>query len=325
MSSFLNSVKADLLDRRLLPLVAAVAVVLVAAIGYAVFGGGSSGSTQVASIAPGPVVPSTGVAISQSTSNSAVAETTGGVADQHHGHARNPFTPLAQPKSAQVAASATTAPSTASAPSTGTASTGSGESSAPAKPAPAKPAPAPAKPKTVYHVALLFGVIPAGATPQTVQLTPYENIKLMAPLPSSGHALAVYRGVTAGGKSATFTLVGEAILHGQGKCLPSASQCEALDLHPGQAEQLEYLAPGALTATTYELRVVSIASSKASAAAVKGMLAHQSKAGRALLRSQGLLSMPFLRYSTAPGVLVFAPHHAFGARAHAAHRRHHGR
>ena len=48
MTDFLSSLKADLLDRRLLPLVALVAVGLVAAVAYAVLGGGSSAATPTA-------------------------------------------------------------------------------------------------------------------------------------------------------------------------------------------------------------------------------------------------------------------------------------
>jgi hypothetical protein len=163
-------------------------------------------------------------------------------------------------------------------------------------------------------VAVLFGTLPSSVTP----LTPYENLKLLTPLPSTGQALLVFRGVTAGGKSATFTLVGEApILHGEGACLPSASQCEALDLQPGKSEQLEYLSPLGQP-VTYELTVVSIASSKASSAAVKNALRGESKAGRALLGHDGLMSIPYLHYSAAKGVLVFSGHGAFAARARGA-------
>ncbi len=125
----------------------------------------------------------------------------------------------------------------------------------------------------------------------------------------------VYRGVTAGGKSATFTLVGEAILHGTGSCLPSASQCQAVDLKPEQVEKLEVIESG--LAVTYELEVVSITSAKAVAGSLKSLLAHnESKAGRELLRHAGLLSIPYLSYSSQPGVLVFAAHNASAARAH---------
>jgi hypothetical protein len=166
---------------------------------------------------------------------------------------------------------------------------------------------------------VLFGQLPISATSQ---LTPYENLKLLTPLPSSTQALIVFRGVTAGGKSATFTLIGEAILHGEGTCLPSATQCEAIDLRSGQTEQLEYLSASGQV-VSYELKVVSITADKASSAAFKDALHGESKAGRELLSHDRLTAIPYLHYSAAAGVLVFAGHHAFAARAHSAgHGRH---
>jgi hypothetical protein len=314
MSAFLSSVKADLADRRLLPLVALVALALVAALAYTVFGGGSSASTPVAATPRGTVAPA-GVAISQATPEKAVAEMTGGTSEQHHGSAHDPFTPLAQPKA--KTATASTTKTTGTSPTTGASSSGSsgsGSSSpnsggssptAPAKPsAPSKPS-APAKPKTVYHVAVLFGELPAGATPQTAQLTPFENLKLLSPLPSAKQPLIVFRGVTLAGKSATFTLVSEAILRGPGACLPSTTQCEAIDLRSGQTEQLEYLS-AAGQPVIFELRIVSIVSSEASSAAFKNVLRGESKAGRELLGHAGLDAIPDLHYSSQIGVLVFA-------------------
>jgi hypothetical protein len=320
MSEFLNSVKADLLDRRLLPLVAVVALALVAAVAYAVLGGGSTASTPAAAVSTGPAAAtaSTGVAISQTSTENAVAETTGGASVQHRGSSRNPFAPLAGAKSSTKVASAGTpaasSPSSTSGSGSSTSSAGGSSPTTPSKPA------TPAKPKTVYHVAVLFGVLPAGSTPQTVQLTPYEDLKLLTPLPSVKQPLIVFRGVTAGGKSATFTLVSEAILHGNAACLPSASQCEAIDLQPGQSEQLEYISASGQP-ESYELRIVSISPSQASSAAVKNLLRGESKGGRELLKHAGLLAVPDLRYSSQPGVLVFAGHPAFAARAHAAARR----
>lgn len=325
MTGFLSSLKADLLDRRLLPLVALVAVALVAALAYAVLGGGSNAATPAAAVSTGPARASSGLGVSQKTSETAVAETTGGGSTQHRGVAHNPFALLPEAKKA-LAASTTpsSSPTTSTSTSSSSAASGSGSSSpssgesTPTTPStPSKPS-TPAKPKTVYHVAVLFGTLPTSATP----LTPYENLKLLTPLPSTGQALIVFRGVVAGGKSATFTLVGEAILHGEGACLPSASQCEAIDLRAGQSEQLEYLPPSG-QAVTYQLTVVSIASSKASGASVKNALRGESKAGRELLRHADLTSIPYLHYSAATGVLVFAGHGAFAARAHSAgHSRH---
>ena len=169
-------------------------------------------------------------------------------------------------------------------------------------------------------MAVLFGVLPAGAAAGSAQLTPYENLKLLTPLPGAKQPLIVFRGVTAGGKSATFTLVGEAILHGQAKCLPNAERCEAIDLRAGQSELLEYLPPEGQT-VTYELKLVSIASGKASSAAVKSVLGDESKVGRELLIHAGLQAIPDLSYSSQAGVLVFTAHHAFAASAHGAEAR----
>ncbi len=330
MTDFLSSLKADLLDRRLLPLVAVVAVALVAAIAYVEFGG-STATTPRAGASTGPATASSGLATSQKTSENAVAEVTSGTSNQHKGTAHNPFTPLPEAK-AKTAATSTTS-GTSSTPSGGssssTSASGSGSSSAtPAAPtptpttpaAPAKPS-TPAKPKTIYHVAVLFGALPTTTTP----LTPYVDLKLLTPLPSSEQPLVVFRGVTAGGKSATFTLVGEApILHGEGACLPSASQCEALDLQTGKAEQLEYLSSSGQV-VSYELKVVSIVSGKASSSAFKSAMRGESKAGRELLRHAGLTSIPYLHYSSQMGVLVFAEHSAFGTGAHVAAHGRHGR
>jgi hypothetical protein len=324
MSDFLGSMKADLLDRRMRPLLALVSVALLAAVGYAALGGGSSSSTTppAATSAPPGSLGTSGIAVSQapSGSNQAVAETTSGSAQQRGGASRDPFTPLPSPP---VTSAATTPAATGTAGSkasgSGSSSTSSSESSSKTStettPAP-KPS-TPAKPETVYHVAALFGIVPAGTPPASAQLTPYLNLKRQAPLPSAKLPLIVFRGVTAGGKSATFTLVGEAILRGVAKCLPSASQCQAIELKTGQTEEFEYLPPTG-AAVTYELRLVSIESSKATASAARRAFRGESKAGRELLRRVGLVAVPGLRYSQAKGVLVSARRPASVARAHLA-------
>jgi hypothetical protein len=323
MSDFLTSVKADLLDRRLLPIVALVALALVAAIAYTVLGGGSSAATPTASVATGSTV-SPGLAASQSTSEKAVAETTGGVSQQRHGYARNPFTPLPEPKEkTQVAATSGSSPSSSTTSSSTSAGSGSQSSGGSSPTTPSQPS-TPTKPKTVYHVSVQFGVIPTGVTPAQAQLQTLNDVKLLTPLPSAQQPLIVFRGVTAGGKSATFTIAGEEILHGEGNCLPSASQCEAIDLKAGQTEQLEYISVTG-QALLDELRVVSIVSDKATSAAFTSILRSESVAGRKLLEHAGLIAIPDLHYSAQTGVLVFAGHPAFAARARAAARRRHGR
>lgn len=337
MNEFFNSLKTDLTDRRLVPFVALVLVALIAAIGYVVLGGGSSSSSVPTASAPpvsAPAAIAGGLAISQTAPEKAVAETTDGSSAQRQGPARNPFDVLpavakanaaAAAAAAKAAAAATKSSSAGATPSSGSGSEPSskGGGSTPTPTEPSKPS-KPVKPQIVYHVAVLFGVTPAATTPPGTPLTSYQNLKLQTALPNVKQPLVVYRGVTAGGKSATFTLVGEAILHGAATCLPSVTQCQAIDMKPGQTEQLEFLQGG--QTITYELQIVSITSSKASTAAVRSLLAHgQSKAGRELLRRAGLQSIPYLSYSSQVGVLVFAPRRASAARAHTAARHRRGR
>jgi hypothetical protein len=330
MNDFLLSVKADLSDRRLLPAVGLVGVCLIAALAYALLGGGSAPAPQTSAVTPS-ATPASGLNVSEPATEKAVAETTDGFKEQQGGHSRDPFSAIAGTASSAPASSSSSSSSSSGGSSEASGSTGSGTSSGSAsggtEPAPSESSKSgttkKSKAKTVYDVAVEFGVLPAGTTPEAAQLTAYAKLKLQTPLPDAKQPLLVFRGVTAKGKSATFTLVGEAILSGTGACLPNASQCQAVDLKPGETEQLSYLAPNGET-TVYELRVISIASAKAKASAAKSGGWPESKEGRELLRHSGLIAVPDLRYSSQPGVLVFAGHGAFASRAHAAvlpHRR----
>jgi hypothetical protein len=323
MTDFLGSLKSDLLDRRILPIVLLLAAALVGALAYAVLGGGSSAATPAPVASPvsplSTAASASSISVTQAptATGQPVAETTSGSVHRSLGASRNPFAPLPGAK----AASASTTPgasasagSEASSPSTTGASTTTSESTSGATPAPeSKPSPSKSKKQTVYTVAALFGAVPPGSPSPSPSLTPYEHLKRQQPLPSSTAPLVVFRGVTAGGKSASFTLVGEAILRGGGACLPNASQCEAIDLKPGQVEELEYVPPEG-AAVIYQLQVVSIDASKASASAARRSFRAESKAGLRFLRAAGLAALPGLRYSADKGVLVFAGHSAFADR-----------
>jgi hypothetical protein len=313
MTSFLNSLKADLLDRRLLPLVVVVVVALVAAVGYVVVGGGSSASAPAGPTGVTPAGPPAGISVSEIHPEKAVAETTGGGSQRHNkGVSSNPFTPLPEPKEKTAKTVAANAPASSSS----STSTSTESSSPPSESSSPKPAPAPSKPKPIYHVAVLFGALPAPGTPEgELQLTPYENLKLLAPLPSSSDPLIVYRGVTSAGKSATFTIVGEVILGGQAKCLPNDAQCTTIELSPGQAETFEFMTAAGQPVVD-ELRLVTITASNGSNANVESVLRGESKAGRELLEHEGLDEIPGLRYSAQQGVLVFAGHSGFSGHAH---------
>ncbi len=336
MSDFLHSLKSDLLDKRFLPVLALLGAALVAALAYAVLGGGSSTHrTSLASsgASSGGATVSTGITIHQVTTNpnEAVSETTSGSSDQHSGHARNPFTPLpsSKPKATAAASSTTSSGGSSTGSSSGSSGSSSGSSGSSSgasqgsggtstsgtSPEPAKPKP----PRQVYQVNVLFGVAPAGTPSQNIQLTSFNDLTRLDPLTAGGEAPLVFAGVTAGGHSAVFTLVREVILHGPAVCRPSASQCQAIQLAPSQSEELEYVQPSG-QALIYKIALVSITPVKASAAKAARVFHAESKAGRDLLRRAGLSALPGLRYSLDKGVVVvLRGHRAFGA--HAARRR----
>jgi hypothetical protein len=328
MKSFLQSLRSDLLDRRFLPVLALLGVALVAALAFAVLGGGSSTSSTppVTGASTGVTGPAGAVAISQApAANEAVAETTNG-AHPHAGAPRNPFTPLpsTKAKSAAVASSssskatpASSSGSSSSHPSGSSTSSGAASPSTPAKPSPPKPKPKPAQ--KVYKVDVLFGAAPVGTPPQNIPLTAFDNLTRLSPLAVNGEAPLVFTGVTIGGASAIFTVVREVFLHGPAVCYPSASQCQAIQLAPGQSEELEYTLPSGQT-LVYRLQLVSITAVKASAAKAAGAFHATSHAGRALLRSAGLSALSGLRYSTDTGVIVVGTHRSFRAHAASHHR-----
>jgi hypothetical protein len=159
----------------------------------------------------------------------------------------------------------------------------------------------------VYVVDVLYGLAPT--TPgQLSQLTPYAGLERLEPLPSASDPRIVYAGVDASGKDALFTLAGEAILKGQGTCLPRPTQCEALALAQGQTEEFGYLDASGQS-VVYELKVVSIAKHQASAATA-ARLNRGVRAGQALMRRLAPAFMRHLRFSSARGVLVYATHYA---------------
>jgi len=288
MIELLQSIRADLLSRRLLPFVVLAALALIGAVAFTVTGGGASSSPT--SLANVPSVPVTGastlpVAVASANPNEAVSETPGGVRYQSQGPTRDPFVPLPSPP-ASKSESAATAGSPASSGNTGGSSSSGGSAASGSSggsgggqkvPAPA-PAPAPkkqSKPQLGYDVSVLFG--PASATPgQPATLAPYQSLKLGQPFPSKQDVRITFERVTANGSGAVFKLLAPPILHGTGACLPSNSECQAIDLEAGHSEELEYVEANGQV-VVYELQVVSIAK-KDSAGAARA--ARKAKAAR---------------------------------------------
>lgn len=324
MNELLQSLKADLTDRRMLPLLALLGVALVGAIAYAVVGGGSGASAPAVASAPVNVGPkSANLAVSEAGANpnAALSETTDGHGYRHQSGTRSPFASLNPPKKPAKASSSSSSGAGGGSGSTGKGAGGAAVPSVPSTPGGEEPetppvgaTPAePTKPKKhkqekqpVYVVEAQFGVSSSVAGAPS-QLTPYPNLKRMQPLPSPEDAKVLYTGVDAAGE-AVFTIAGEAILKGEGKCMPSPTQCEAIALVAGHEEEFGYLEASGAT-TTYELKVVSITRLQASAARAAS-LERRDHAGAALVRRLAPSVLDDLHFSARRGVLVFAtPHH----------------
>lgn len=275
MNDLLQSLRSDLLSRRLLPFVALALLVLVVAVGYALGGAGSSVAPHAA---PPPSAPAQQAALAVTAAapnpNAAESETPGGLRYQAGGATRNPFTPLPEPKTAAAKTAASTSSSTSSSKSSAGGSSGtpggagagksSGTEPGPTPPKPASPSKPATKPSFPYDVSILFGKLPATAG-QAVTLPPYQNLQPQRPLPSASDARIALARVSGNAKSVVFALLAPPILRGPGLCLPSPSECHQLGLAPGQAEELEYIEEDG-QALVYELKTVSIVKSSSQAA-----------------------------------------------------------
>ncbi len=274
MNEILQSLKSDLLDRRMLPILVLLLAAVAGAVAYTVLAGSGSSGTP-ASAAAGPVAPPTqgpALAVQQAAANpnGALAETTDGARYQHNPGKHDPFTPLPgavkQEKVAPTSTSSATSTSASeskSSASTGGSSTTSTQPTQPTKPAAPTKKP---KPKPAYVVNLQFGQLPTTPVPgETAQLAPYE-LRARKQLPSASDPKIIFTGVHGNPFEAIFALTTEVIPKGEGVCLPSTSQCESIELAAGKSEQLEYLEPTGQS-VVYELKVVSIARPEGASAA----------------------------------------------------------
>jgi hypothetical protein len=273
MSGILKSLKADLLDRRLLPILLLVGALLAGALAYTILAGGSNASegagssSAVVSPHPTSTTPGSNLAVTQAPANqhAAVSETTDGGAYQHKPGSRNPFAQLSspKPKSAPTVAS----PSPASSSTNSTKATTPNEESKSQSSSPSSGGSTPSKPSTpvthtpkktrkvVETVGLEFGPVVAN---EPSQLVPYTSVQVGQQLPSSQNSRLIFTGLYNGRKQAVFSLSEEAILKGPAICLPSATQCEKLLMKAGQTEELGYLEADGQT-VTYELQLQTIA------------------------------------------------------------------
>ncbi|HEX2015990.1 MAG TPA: hypothetical protein VGN69_04785 [Solirubrobacteraceae bacterium] len=139
---------------------------------------------------------------------------------------------------------------------------------------------------------------PAGA------LRPRPDPVRLTPLPSAGDPQVVFLGVLRGGRRASFLLSSRATATGDGRCRPSPSSCQVLDLAPGETEFLDVRDP-ARGLVQYELDLVGIgARHLPNRVRAVRLRRRESHAGRRLVNGSASPALSHLTYSVSLGALV---------------------
>lgn len=291
--SALRNIWADLVEKRLWPIALLLLAGLIAVPVVLARGGGNGGGSD----APDAV------AVSSSPRTGGAEIITLDVAPKarrHDGRGRDPFVQPkgSTPEKAKALESATTGDTSGG----GAAAKGG----APADPAePAKPAPAKPKPSgPTYTADLRFG--------QADSMRTLRDVARLTPLPSADSPFFVFLGVKAGGKTLVFMVSSDAKATGDGKCRPSKSACETIELQAGDTEFFDLTTDEGVE--QYQMDVISIhkVSSKSSAKkSGRSSTGRASKSQRRLLRKvlAGRAShlMGSYRWATDRGVLVHVP------------------
>jgi len=304
--SLVRNVWNDLVEKRLWP-VAIVLVVALVAVPVLLTRGQSSTTPATEVATAGPAGPAPGTAV-VSLAPSASGPT------NRAGKVRNPFAQAAGPA---PTAATSTAPSSSSGQGSSASSGGGGTTTTPSSSTPAPTPTAPVKKKTrpdaldTYRVSLRFGQAGAQHT--------LHNVARLAPLPSSRAPFFVFLGVLQDGKTAVFLVSSDAAATGDGKCRPSPTDCETIEMKAGDTEFFDVSFGGA-GVVQYQLDVLSVRRRKSDTTAVAARShKREARAGRSSLRAviaAGELGVTHYVYSSKLGVLKRVRQLKAGASAH---------
>jgi hypothetical protein len=334
--NFLRSIRADLVDKRLLPVVVVLAALVVLIPVGAVALTGSGSSSQPA-IGPPPAVTPPPGAPSPAKALAAVAGPDIPAAKHYTSRELDPFRQSAASVAAAKAAASTTAGSaTAVKVSTGTAAakTATPATTKTTAVTPAKTTPTPTKTTPVTPTKTT--TTPTKTTPTTPAATPSPKAQLaqlgrrdsysvdmsvvdatgsrsltgvtrLSPLPSSTNPLVEYLGVLKSGRGAAFLVNPGAVVMGPGLCLPKASDCQVLVLKPGQLEALGVrTAGGPVTQASIAVTGWKVVT-HSSVAAARQARAQEVKQGRTLVTQSAQPALGDLVYTIAQGAVSIIP------------------
>ncbi|MGZ6640606.1 MAG: hypothetical protein ACXVFT_02070 [Solirubrobacteraceae bacterium] len=325
--NLVRNIARDLVEKRLWPVAVALVAALVAL--PILLGGGSTAAVPApgaTAAAPAGAAPAGGQA--------AVSLDTTLPAGEHDrgGKVRNPFKQpkVAAAKTATPSGTSTTSTSSAGGGGAGTpASTGGTPTTTGTSPSgTTTPGTTATKPDSLdtYRLTLRFG--------QAGSLRTMRDLARLSPLPSDSNPFFVYLGVLKDGKTAVFLISSDVVATGDGKCRPSANNCETVEVQEGDTEFFDMEKGG--QPVQYEMDVLhldktSSAQRQVTAAAARAAATRHSKAGAATLRAahadakQAFDGMNGYRWLPNRGVLTRVPAaattsstHGAGATAHSA-------
>ncbi len=293
--TFLRNLLADLVEKRLWPVALVLAGALVA-VPFLLGGGGDAGDTDVAAapVTQGAAPKPTQIRVSEEADVATIAPA---------GSKHNPFTQPAVKKAA-------TTPEQA--PPQETAGGDAGGPSAPDPTAPSGPVtPAPAAPEKpaepqdtkVLRVDLRFG------EPGRTKQRRHDDIARLSALPSTNEPIVIFLGIKKDRETATFLISSDATATGDGRCRPTATNCQTIDMKAGDSTFLDIdLGSGV---RQFRLDVKSISEEEAETPEKAGdARARMSKAGQEFLRSSiesGEVSLKGMDFSERTGTLTSTP------------------
>lgn len=243
--TFLKSIWADLVEKRLWPFALALLLALVA-VPIALGGGGGGDAAPLGATGP------TGAAAGQLAQVSLDADTP--ERRDRLGKVRDPFKQRAVPATgtsgATGAVGTTGSAGAAPAPATGTSGGGGSTAPTPTTPQDTTPAPKPAAPKPTYTTTVRLARV-------TAKDRPARKVEQLTPLPSTDNPFLVYLGVLSNGRTAVFLLSSDVTSEGDGACKPRRSSCETLEVDKGEVEVLS-VKDDAGNVKRYQLDVVAV-------------------------------------------------------------------
>jgi len=306
--SFLRSLAADLRERQVLPAVLLLALLAIAIPVYATIALANSPAPVPINPAPVDAAPPHG-APPPGQELSAVETAQSQRYTVYKGPEPNPF---AKAGSGSATQSSTTAPSASTStpaitPSKTLTPTNTTTSAPAVKPKSTAPKSESAPTKLSDDEAYTInGVSSYGSETDTL-----DDVQRLAPLPANVDGEIVYLGVAHHGERAVFlltdTVAAKLTASSSATCLPSSSDCQVIELEPGQQLQLKPTsASGSLATFTFKLSSIQ-ATSYGSSSAAKSARTSVSAAGELIVSQSTSTELASFVYDAGTGALHYEP------------------